>query len=441
MSVSAIAMLGATNLLTSMTYAAATDYDALVDPITDNPLAFRMPNRNVYLYATTAPNHYFVEYHGHGHTSWDMDPQEFVYDEEQALSGNAFAKTWYVFSGWNTEEDESGSGYTDGEVVQKLTTESGGTVDLYAFWRARAYQIRYNLNEGSWSSAVVSGTRMPTELSYDQTWWIDAPSRKWYGFSGWDITNMDSESHIVGWETTSVTSANGVTGIEYKNLRADEDTVYFAARWTPQDVDYVVKYYLETLTGGVYQDPVVYTWSAPADSYVTGERNLYSWYDIPNLTGGVISPDGDTVFEYHYPRTSFLLTLIAGTWVDLAIASGTVSDGDSTNSSKDISFKYEEPITLSYALKSWYTTARWSGYEGEASGFNMPYENVTKEVYATTIPYTITGIYHWWQDASSGTIFVTGYTVESDDITLPAMLYRDHSEFSWRSARSAEGAG
>ena len=69
MSVSAIAMLGATNLLTSMTYAAATDYDALVDPITDNPLAFRMPNRNVYLYATTAPNHYFVEYHGHGHTS------------------------------------------------------------------------------------------------------------------------------------------------------------------------------------------------------------------------------------------------------------------------------------------------------------------------------------------------------------------------------------
>ena len=74
-SVSAVAMLGVTNLLTSMTYAqAAPHYDKFDD--INFPLgreaqrfSFNMPAHDVWLYAVTEANKYYVDYHGHGETS------------------------------------------------------------------------------------------------------------------------------------------------------------------------------------------------------------------------------------------------------------------------------------------------------------------------------------------------------------------------------------
>ena len=67
-SVTAVAMLGVTNLLTPLSYAnAATvdDYDGASNPIsTARSFSFLMPAHHVYLYATTEANKYFVEYHG-----------------------------------------------------------------------------------------------------------------------------------------------------------------------------------------------------------------------------------------------------------------------------------------------------------------------------------------------------------------------------------------
>jgi hypothetical protein len=64
-SVSAIAMLGVTNLLTPLSYAnAADDYDSITFPKTAQSFSFLMPAHHVYLYATTEANKYFVEYHG-----------------------------------------------------------------------------------------------------------------------------------------------------------------------------------------------------------------------------------------------------------------------------------------------------------------------------------------------------------------------------------------
>jgi hypothetical protein len=67
-SVTAVAMLGVTNLLTPLSYANAADvenYDSATNPIsTAKSFSFLMPAHHVYLYATTEANKYFVDYHG-----------------------------------------------------------------------------------------------------------------------------------------------------------------------------------------------------------------------------------------------------------------------------------------------------------------------------------------------------------------------------------------
>ena len=72
LSVSAVAVLGATNLLTPLSYAnAATKwYDELDNTdLVHSVLNFLMPDKDVYLKAYTEANHYFVEYSGTTKTS------------------------------------------------------------------------------------------------------------------------------------------------------------------------------------------------------------------------------------------------------------------------------------------------------------------------------------------------------------------------------------
>ena len=81
---------------------------------------------------------YNVSFHGNGSigipVTGTMSDQAFEYGVAQNLTANAFSREGFTFAGWNTLSDGSGTAYTDGQSVQGLTTEDGGTVDLYARW-------------------------------------------------------------------------------------------------------------------------------------------------------------------------------------------------------------------------------------------------------------------------------------------------------------------
>ncbi len=51
-----------------------------------------------------------------------------------SLRLNAYTCEGYLFTGWNTKSDGSGTAYADGEAVLNLTSVNGGTVTLYAQW-------------------------------------------------------------------------------------------------------------------------------------------------------------------------------------------------------------------------------------------------------------------------------------------------------------------
>lgn len=432
-SMSAVAILGVTNLLTPLSYAnAATPYDSLSgEELKWRSLSFIMPNHDVFLYAMTEANNYFVKYNGNTHTSWEMWTGTFTYDTTWHLETNKFAKTWYTFTWWNTQAWGWGTWYEDGASVWNWTAVESGLVNIYAQWKANGYRIIYDLNDDDGGTSEWVHSKEPSELDYNQTWTIVNPSRTWYGFSGWTITNMDSEAHIVGWQASNATSATGVKGTEFKNLRSTSGDVNFKAIWSKNPhTPYKVEHYTENLDGSGWTKVETDNLSGVTDTSVTPSVHHYTWFTDATTHSGNIDADGSKVFRYEYPRNSYNLTVTAGRWIATVKGTGTVNTtGWSANSgqSTTISFRYEEPVKLSFTLKSWYTWGTWSGYENTSASFNMPAFSTGKTAYATPIEYTIT--YNTRSGSVSPANPVT-YDVETATFTLNNPD-RIHSKFAW----------
>lgn len=64
-----------------------------------------------------------------------MDTQPFDSSTEKELSKNTFSKTGYLFNGWNTKADGSGTAYTDGQAVTFAPRNDNDTITLYAQWK------------------------------------------------------------------------------------------------------------------------------------------------------------------------------------------------------------------------------------------------------------------------------------------------------------------
>ena len=95
----------------------------------------------VTLYAQWIPaTHYYVHFDANG-GSGDMANQRFTYEGAPAsLNANEFTKTDYMFMGWNTAADGSGTPYDDQAMIQDLSNIPDDVVTLYAQWMRIAYQ-------------------------------------------------------------------------------------------------------------------------------------------------------------------------------------------------------------------------------------------------------------------------------------------------------------
>lgn len=82
------------------------------------------------------------------------------------LTRNSYIRIGYVFSGWNTKPDGSGTSYQDGQEIFNLTTENcddltdssntKGVVTLYAQWRPSKSTLVINPNGGTYGSKITS---------------------------------------------------------------------------------------------------------------------------------------------------------------------------------------------------------------------------------------------------------------------------------------------
>jgi uncharacterized repeat protein (TIGR02543 family) len=90
------------------------------------------------------------------------------------LSSNAFSRTGYVFTGWNTAANGNGTAYADSA---SFDFSAGGTT-LYAQWQLAPRTVSFNANGGSGSMTPQSSTTTQTLTSNSLT-------KTGYSFAGW----------------------------------------------------------------------------------------------------------------------------------------------------------------------------------------------------------------------------------------------------------------
>ena len=93
---------------------------------------------------------YKVVLKGNGSTSGKTVRLTYEYGEKYALPANEFEKTGYVFTGWNTKKDGSGTPFEDEEKVENLCLKDGGKVVLYAQWKAKGKLIAEMAKKLAW---------------------------------------------------------------------------------------------------------------------------------------------------------------------------------------------------------------------------------------------------------------------------------------------------
>ena len=109
--------------------------------------------------AVFTPNHYTVVFHANfdGTMSGSMDPQVFTYDEGQYLTSVGFYNEDYDFTGWTTNDDGTGDGFTNHEFVLNLA--ESGQIDLYANWKKLKKSIFITGKDLNTRIAKVAGSR------------------------------------------------------------------------------------------------------------------------------------------------------------------------------------------------------------------------------------------------------------------------------------------
>ena len=181
------------------------------------------------VYAKWTANKYTVKFSGNGATAGTMkNLSGCKYGKTYTLAANTFAKTGYVFTGWNTKADGSGKTYGDGGQIKNLSAVNGKTITVYAQWQPVVYSITYELNKGTNNASNPSSFTVESEEVS-----LLAPTRKGCTFAGWFA---DAE-----YKTMIASILSGSTG---------DRTVY--AKWTANK--YTVKFSGNGATAGTMKN-------------------------------------------------------------------------------------------------------------------------------------------------------------------------------------------
>ena len=319
-----------------------------------------------------------VTFNGNGSTGGSMANQ--VASSPTALSANAFTRTGYTFTGWNTAANASGTPYANG-----ATYPFTASTTLYAQWTINSYAVTYNGNTNTAGTAPVDPS---SPYNFGATVTVlgntGALTKTGYTFTGWN------------------TAANG-SGTAYQptntfTLGAAAVTLY--AQWTALPT-FTVTFNGNGSTGGSMANQVASSPTAlSANAFTRTGYTFTGWNTAANASGTPYA-NGAT-----YPFTAS--TTLYAQWTALPTFTVTFNGNGSTGGSMANQVA-SSPTALSanaftrtgYTFTGWNTAANASG---------TPYAN------GATYPFTAsTTLYAQW--TATGTIT----TVQSGDAGTSAV--------------------
>ena len=299
---------------------------------------------DITLYAQWAVDNHTVTFNANL-GSGTMTPQ--VTNLPAALTANAFTRTGYTFTGWNSAADGSGTAYADG-AVYNFTAD----ITLYARWTADNHTVTFNANGGSGSMANQV-TNLPAALT------ANAFTRAGYTFSGWNSAANGSGTAYSGGATYDFTLGDITL---YAQWTIVNHTVTFNANLGSGTMAPQVTNLPAALTANAFTRAGYYfsSWNSAADGsgtayansaiydFTLGDITLYArWAVIPPTAFGKSSPTdtaagisisptlswsaSSSQTDYEYCYDSAASGACAGTWTSTGNTTSAALSGLSYN--------------------------------------------------------------------------------------------------------------
>ncbi|MCL1837178.1 MAG: InlB B-repeat-containing protein [Treponema sp.] len=414
--------------------------------------AFSAPvNSDMTLYADWDPIAYYVAYNANG-GSGSMASSEHTYDVRKALTENAFTRTGFVFSGWNTRTDGKGSNYANKQNVENLSAADGNTFTLYAQWLdvpPDSHLVTFNADDGTPApgpQVAADGGKAAapppmtkkgsdfggwfTEETFVTQWNFSADTvtrdivlyAKWEPYTynvayekngGSGITVPNPSIHV--FDVYQTLTSNGFTREGYTFLRWRDDnnntytdgenvrnlsatngaTVTLHAQWDP--ITYTVKYAAKDANGGSTAESrhTFDTERALVRNGFTREGHAF--------TGWGLEEDGSE-FEYYDEERVVNLASTAGAVVTLyarwILVYAVAFDGNGAGGTPPASETAPQGSSVilpgqgglnktGYSFNGWNTEADGSGTSYTAGSSYMPTGDITLYARWSPISYTV----------------------------------------------------
>ena len=281
-------------------------------------------------------NKYTIVFDANG-GSGNMANMSMTYDTPSNLTRNAFTKAGYVFVGWNTDKNATSAQYVDGQSVNNLTTQNGGTVTIYAIWK-RTITITYDANGGTGAPSSQTGTLYNSQASVDIKLSDDRPSKEGFSFNGWATSKESSTAEYQPGNTYPF--SDSVTLYAIWGTNSYELTVNpNGGRWNgSKDTSLVNGDYGTTAVIADPEPPAGYTVTFDGNGGTAGQTTITSTKRFSNWT-----VEGPGTLD------------------------GTVYTFGAGNGSLKANYK-DNAITLPEAKKDGYTVDGWYNEDGERVG-------------------------------------------------------------------------
>ena len=190
----------------------------------------------VTLYAVWTANTYTVTYNADkpGNASavvaGTTGDSAHTYDTEKALTANGFSLTGWTFQGWATESGGQKI-YDDGRSVVNLAAEQGGTVTLFAVWKANTYTVTYDSDKPIGASGAIEGDTANSSHTYDTSSALTANGYRLTGwtFGGWATEPGGGKTYTDGQAVSDLTATTNGSVTLYAVWEANAYTVTYNA--------------------------------------------------------------------------------------------------------------------------------------------------------------------------------------------------------------------
>ena len=189
----------------------------------------------VTLFAQWADNTFTIAFDGNG-GSGSMGSESYTYDTEKNIPANGFtAPAGMHFTGWNTEDDGTGTAYAAGDRGDQITTENGVTVTLYAQWTANTYAL--TLDKGT--DGTDDGSATATYNSNTLTGYTEATRDDGWTLQGYFTAASDGDM-VINAEGELVANVDGYTDEDGKWIRTTGSMTLFAQWAEPLNTDLIL---------------------------------------------------------------------------------------------------------------------------------------------------------------------------------------------------------